>query len=335
MLLIGDGVMVFFNVRDSKEKQEQGGKEARGRKMLTPKVLFRCFIFLDEKMLSVFWVIFTFSAFFAFSAGGASAAEPVGRADSVQPGFWAIRGGNRTDLENGGEIFEYDILETDQTGYARVTFADQSVLEIGGGGRIDVMSVVFSYDRNRFNVGVMQGAARVVTGEIVKRNPNNFKIATPKSTIGIRGTTILVEVRETFEKVTVEAIGEGHAVNYSSRATRDSWTMTRPGDTVTVSSPAPSAPPVTVGTPPAGSIAPSEIKVEAVGEGVLQGERDVQGMDKSGAGDNPREAPQGTQGSESGGDERTEHESSGPGSGGGARDPADECCGDNSVPGNK
>jgi hypothetical protein len=292
---------------------------------------------IQKIFIAIFALMLAASISAIFITSPALSAEPVGRADSVQGAFWAVRGGNRVDLTDGGEIFEFDILETDQMGYARVIFADQSVLEIAGGSNIDVRAVVFSSDRNRFNVGVMQGAARVITGEIVRRNPKNFKITTPKSTIGIRGTTLLVEVRQAYEKVTVEAIGEGHAVNYSSRSTRDSWTLTRPGDTVTVSSPAAAtaAPPTAAGTPPAGSVAPSDINVEAVGAGVVQGERDLQGVDKSGAGDNPRDSTQGTAGnSESGGngggDRSNESENAG-----GNGSPGDDCCNDNSVPGNR
>ncbi|MDR1515066.1 MAG: FecR family protein [Synergistaceae bacterium] len=292
------------------------------------------------------WSLLIFSPF----AAAALAAEPVGTAGSVRPSFWVVRGGNRVDLVDGGEIYEFDILETDQTGYAIVTFVDQSVLEIAGGSRIDVRSVVFSPDRKRFNVGVMQGAARIITGEIVRRNPKNFKLTTPKSTIGIRGTTLLVEVSASYEKFTVEAIGEGHVVNYSSKSGRDSWTMTRPGDTVSVRVSAPAAPvaptaptlspvsPVSpiAPTPPAVSPAVS-VSVEAEGEGVVRGERDTQGVDKSGGGDNPKADPQGASGNsgrendDSGGeDDDDDDESSG-----GGRNPGDDCCNDNSSPGLK
>jgi hypothetical protein len=270
----------------------------------------------------------------------AEAAAPAGIAGSVQPGFWAVRDGNRVELGDGSEIHEFDILETDQTGYALVTFADQSVLEISSGSNVDIRSAVFTPDRNRFNVGVVQGAARIVTGEIVRRNPRNFKLTTPQSTIGIRGTTLLVEVRQTYEKFTVEAIGEGHAVNYSSKSGRDRWTMTKPGDSVSVRVSAPQAPvapvaPVTPTTSPVAPVMPTvtpaaPVTVEIQGEGVVQGERDTQGMDRSGAGDNPRSDPQGTPG-DSGGkdanDRDDDHKSSS------SRNPADVCCNDNSAPG--
>jgi hypothetical protein len=301
-------------------------------------------LFVEKAKKFVFGIFLLLILIFCVFVPQALGAEPVGRADSVQAGFWAVRNSYRVDLGDGGEIFEYDILETDQTGYARVIFADQSVLEIASNSNIDVRSVVFSPDRNRFNVGVMQGAARVITGEIVKRNPRNFKITTPKSTIGIRGTTLLVEVRTTYEKFTVEAIGEGHAVNYSSRSSRDSWTMTKPGDTISVSVSAPEIPvaptsPVSPASPPAQvvpTISPAvSVSVEAQGEGVVQGERDLRGTDKSGGGDNPREERQGTPGSSGGGrdnDAAVDHDSSG-GNSGGSSGGGDDCCNDNSSPG--
>jgi hypothetical protein len=251
------------------------------------------------------------------------------------------------ELGDGSEIYEFDILETDQTGYAMVMFADQSVHEISGSSSVDIRSVVFTADRNRFNVGVMQGAARIITGEIVRRNPKNFKLTTPKSTIGIRGTTLLVEVRPTYEKFTVEAIGEGHAVNYSSKSGRDNWTMTQPGDTVSVSVSAPETPVAPVSpTAPASPAAPAlpaaptvsfteSVTVDAQGQGVSQGERDSQGMDRSGGGDNPRDESQGAASASGGGNDKNNDSDNYHDSPGGSQNTGSDCCNDNSSPGGK
>ncbi|MDR1944265.1 MAG: FecR family protein [Synergistaceae bacterium] len=274
----------------------------------------------------------------AFSANRAGAAESGGKVDSMKAGFWATRSQGRVDLNTGDDIYEYDILETDSSGTAVVRFADGSVLQIGSDAKINVTEIVFSGDRNRFNVGIMQGAARMITGEIVKRNPNNFKVTTPKSTIGIRGTTLLFEVRTNFEKVTVEEISEGSVVKYTNKDTRESWTMTRPGDTVSVTVSSPTTPTVpTPGVPAPGAPAlgvSTTTNVEVQGAGVTRGDRDPSGTDRSGAGDNPRETgPQTNTGGGGGSnnDDKGNDVNGGTGSGGG-KSPND-CCNDNSSPG--
>ncbi|MDR1020726.1 MAG: FecR family protein, partial [Synergistaceae bacterium] len=159
--------------------------------------------------LSVCALIVAISALFS---GPAVAAEPVGRIESASGELWAMRGDRRVSLAAGSDIYEYDIINTGESGSAQAGFADGSVLQLGGGTSVNVMEAVFSAERNRFNVGITSGLARVITGEIAKINPNGFKITTPRSVIGIRGTTLSFSVSEAHERVTLEDLGQGSVV---------------------------------------------------------------------------------------------------------------------------
>lgn len=136
-----------------------------------------------SKLLLLLLTLFVLSA-------GAAFAESKGKVETSSPGFWVVRDGERTDLSVGDDILEFDILATDATGGGTIRFIDDTVLEVRNNSEIDVKEVVFTEDRNRFNVGVVEGTARVITGAIVRQNPRGFKVTTPKSTIGIRGTDL-------------------------------------------------------------------------------------------------------------------------------------------------
>ncbi|MDL2263498.1 FecR domain-containing protein [Synergistaceae bacterium OttesenSCG-928-I11] len=127
---------------------------------------------------------------FAMLAGEALAAESKGKVEESTPGFWVMREDKRIDLNAGDDIYEFDIIMTDATGAGTIRFIDDTVLEVRNSTELDVKEVVFTEERNRFNVGVMEGTARVITGAIVRQNPRGFKVTTPKSTIGIRGTDL-------------------------------------------------------------------------------------------------------------------------------------------------
>jgi hypothetical protein len=164
----------------------------------------------------------------------AFAADAKGRVEAVVPGLFAVREGKSIPIDVDAEIYEFDVLETDATGSGLIRFVDDSTLELQGNSRLDVKEVVFSEERDRFNVGLVHGAARVITGAIVKRNPRAFKVTTPKTTIGVRGTTLYIEVTEEYERVTVEELSEGSSVLLRNTLEERKFTMTQDGDSVTI-----------------------------------------------------------------------------------------------------
>jgi hypothetical protein len=219
-------------------------------------------------------------------------------------------------------VYEFDIIETDSTGSAVIRFSDDSILEMKNDTRVDLKEVVFSNDRVRFNVGMAHGTARVITGAIVKVNPKAFKMTTPKCSIGIRGTTLYVEASELRELITVEDLGERKAVTVTNFVTRETYSLTKIGDSVTVSS-------VERADPVTGAVS-TTTETTPQGSGVVEG--DV----SAGAGpdeDSEKGRPSRGAPSRPGNDDRDSK--IGPVTGGPA-DPSEGCCGENnSVPGRR
>ncbi|MDR3254061.1 MAG: hypothetical protein LBT31_00655, partial [Synergistaceae bacterium] len=115
---------------------------------------------------------------------------------------------------------------------------------------------------------------------------------------------------------TVNDIGEGSVVTHRNTVSGETVTMTRAGDTATIS--------VSEAVNPlTGRPAPTAT-TQATGEGIVRGDRDTGGFDKSGAGDNPRSSPQTESGSGGGGSDE---------SGGRGDSRGNDCCDDNSSPG--
>lgn len=139
--------------------------------------------------------------------GAAFAVEPAGEVTEVVPRSMAKRGSTETPLAPRSEIFERDVLTTDAGGRLEVTFRDGTLLSVGPQSEVDVREFAMGSEKNVFQSDILKGAARVVTGELVKRNPGGFKISTPRSTIGIRGTTVLFVVRGGDEVVAVQSLG--------------------------------------------------------------------------------------------------------------------------------
>lgn len=174
------------------------------------------------------------AVFVVASPASSFAAESKGKVEQATPGLWAVRDGNRVDLAVDADIYEFDIVKTDATGGALIRFIDDTTMELRSDTEIDIKEVVFSDDRNRFNVGVVEGGARLITGAIVKRNPRGFKTTTPKSTIGIRGTTLGVGYdKETdVDQIDVEDIDGTHSVGVTNKSTGMSVSTNRSGTSI-------------------------------------------------------------------------------------------------------
>jgi FecR-like protein len=95
------------------------------------------------------------------------------------------------------EVQEGDVLATAENSYARIKFSDGTDAVLRPATQVKIDQFKFEEQRpQRDNVvlSLLKGGMRAVTGLLGKRNPANFRIATPSATIGIRGTTFHAEV---------------------------------------------------------------------------------------------------------------------------------------------
>lgn len=113
-------------------------------------------------------------------------------------GPMSARGGDGTlkTLALNSEVSSGDTLATEAQTYALVRFIDRSELTL----RPNTTLVVdrFAYDEARAEgdsaaFTLVKGGLRSITGLLGKRSKEKFSVKTPSATIGIRGTTFLLE----------------------------------------------------------------------------------------------------------------------------------------------
>ena len=136
------------------------------------------------------------------------AVEPVGKVTETIPRSWTKRGNGEVFLELEAPVYVEDLLITDESGQLEITFQDGTLVALGPLSEASVRDFVVSDVKNSFHAELFKGAVRIVTGEVVKRNPGGVKINTPRSTIGIRGTTVLCVFRGGDEIISVESLGD-------------------------------------------------------------------------------------------------------------------------------
>ncbi|WP_302737311.1 FecR domain-containing protein [uncultured Desulfovibrio sp.] len=118
--------------------------------------------------------------------------DAAGMVLSVTPEAWAEADGKRAALVLKAPVSARESVVTGPTGKAQILFQDDSTVAVAPDSRVDIRDFVFTPTQSRFELGLNNGLVRVVSGEIVRRNPAAFGIRTPEAHVGVRGTTFSV-----------------------------------------------------------------------------------------------------------------------------------------------
>jgi hypothetical protein len=127
--------------------------------------------------------------------GQPAAEAPIGSVASVAGGASDFRNGAPvTRLKTSDPILKGDLLQTDPDGSLAVTFDDETTFQLGPSATLAVSEFLFEEggSKNSALFNVVRGSAAFVASLVAKTG--DMKIVTPTATLGIRGTTGLIEV---------------------------------------------------------------------------------------------------------------------------------------------
>jgi hypothetical protein len=130
------------------------------------------------------------------AAASASAAEPIGLVKTLTGSATVLRAGASLPLAAGDDVFRDDAVATGADGSLGITFRDDTTLSMGPAGRMVLDDFAFDPAKEdvRLGLNLLRGTFAMVSGQTAKLAPEKVAIRTPGMSIGIRGTSILVEV---------------------------------------------------------------------------------------------------------------------------------------------
>ena len=130
------------------------------------------------------------------AAAPAPAAEPIGLVKTLSGSATVSRAGATQPLAAGADVFRDDTVTTGADGSLGITFRDDTTLSMGPAGRMVLDDFAFDPAREDVKLGVqlLRGTFAMISGQTAKLAPEKVAIRTPSVTVGIRGTSILVEV---------------------------------------------------------------------------------------------------------------------------------------------
>lgn len=117
------------------------------------------------------------------------AADPVGYVQTVSGEAHVVdTGGAARAAAVDMAIMPEETLRTGMGGQMQVMFIDRSILAMGEDSEIAVLDAYSPDGEGSLAMRFFRGTARVLTSEILSRNPEAFTMETPLGLIGIRGT---------------------------------------------------------------------------------------------------------------------------------------------------
>ena len=132
----------------------------------------------------------------AASATPAPADEPIGNVATLEGTATVIRNKNSLALKLKDNIFLNDTVQTSSAASLGITFNDDTTFHLSANSKITIDSYVYepggSKNAGIFDIG--KGTVAFVAASVAKTG--NMQINTPAASLGIRGTTGLVEVPE-------------------------------------------------------------------------------------------------------------------------------------------
>lgn len=106
------------------------------------------------------------------------------------------RAGSQTLLVKGAELDGGDVVVTGSGGRAQIRFSDGGLVALYPDSQFTVTRYAdgAGTGEDHFVVHLLRGGMRALTGLIGKRNPANYRVVTPTSVIGIRGSAFLLAI---------------------------------------------------------------------------------------------------------------------------------------------
>jgi hypothetical protein len=130
----------------------------------------------------------------------AAMAEPVsiGKAKIVKGQVTVVRDGKKEAIKVGDALNEHDVFETGPDGSLGITFTDNTSFSVGPNSRVAIDTYFFDPKNLKGNLlaQLKKGTLMVRSGELTRQHPGSVQVKTPRTVLGVRGTTFVVSVDE-------------------------------------------------------------------------------------------------------------------------------------------
>ena len=151
---------------------------------------------------------------YAQAQGGAAPPDSIGKIEKVVGDVSVVRNGVTVALHVGDAVFKSDVVQTGASSACGISFPDGTALNLVANTRMALND--YTYDANSNSNGALfslvEGTFAFVAGKVA--HSGDMKIATPVATMGIRGTTGVVQ-EQPNAPATITATAADHTYSFA------------------------------------------------------------------------------------------------------------------------
>jgi len=164
----------------------------------------------------------------------AADAQTIGQVRFVSGSAELVRGTARSPVTRDAALQQADRIVTGADGHVQVGLTDGSFISLRPGTEFNFAQ--YSYDPNQPAVGtalmsLLKGTIRVFTGNMVRAKRDNFRMNTPITTVGIRGSGNILSHDDTNGTINHTLTG-AHGVTSRDAAGVERTLVSYPGQTI-------------------------------------------------------------------------------------------------------
>src|ERR1700735_3376002 len=148
-------------------------------------------------------------------AAPTAAPDPIGKVEKAVGDVTAVRNGASVTLHVGDAVFKSDVIQTGASSSCGISFPDGTALNLVANTRMAMNDYTFDANATSGNGALftlVEGTFAFVAGKVA--HTGDMKISTPVATMGIRGTTGVVE-EQPAAPATITAQAGGHTYTFA------------------------------------------------------------------------------------------------------------------------
>lgn len=136
--------------------------------------------------------------FLAVSRLYAAPIEVIGHIQTLNGTVTILRGDSPLPGSVGAPLSRLDIIRTAKPGAVGIVMTDGTTFSLGPNSELAIKDYVFDPKETKFSlvVRMVKGTFVYLSGLIGKLSPNAVQLSIPDATIAVRGTKLLVDVRQ-------------------------------------------------------------------------------------------------------------------------------------------
>ena len=125
-------------------------------------------------------------------------AEMIGHIQNIEGVTSIQRGGITLPGAAGAALYRGDLIRTGKPGALGIVLTDDTAISLGSGSELSLSDYAFDPKEGKFAlvIRMIKGTFSYITGQIVKLAPDTAHVETPDATLAVRGTKLLIQIKE-------------------------------------------------------------------------------------------------------------------------------------------